>query len=278
MEIKPSPMSKHLPALFVILLSSSLGYFVYEHFQMKAVIDEYNEMESEYLYHQKTGRESLLHEMFNDIHDEIENEGKLTNKGLLDTLRYLRAGMDTVFEQETISDSLIDFWEMELEKIYNANLPDHIERDSLSFAGSAKEYQLTINRKWVLQSQFHAVLYLLNGRLGVGCSWGIYKAFLEIQEEEHKGDSTVFRLGISHNEGEKGLVTFWHYPNTEWKVTNGRIENEAKKVRCIIDNKQLEKGVQLSCNVLKIMGGYGIYKKTIRRINGLIDIQDDYNY
>ncbi|MEM6346132.1 MAG: hypothetical protein AAF927_19745 [Bacteroidota bacterium] len=271
-------MSKHLPVLFVILLSSSLGYFVYEHFQMKAVIEEYNEMESEYLSLQKIGREGLLQEMFNDIHDEIENEGKLTNKGLLDTLRYLRAGMDTVFEQETVSDSLIDFWEWELEKIYNANLPDHIERDSLSFAGSVKEYQLVVNRKWALQSQFHTVLYLLNGRLGVGCRWGLHKTFLEIQEKEQKGDSTVFRLGISHNEREKGLVTYWHYPNTEWKVTKGRIENEAYNVRCIIDNEQLKKGVQLSCKVRKITGGYELYKKTIRRINGLIDIQDDYNY
>lgn len=270
-------MSKHLPTLFVILLSSSLGYFIYQHLQMQAVIAEYDEMKGEYLYQQKVERERLIHEMLNDIDEEISDAGKHVNEGLIDTLRYLRAGMDTIFEQEIISDSLIDFWELELEKIYNANLPDYIEPDTLDFQSSAKEYQLVINRKWMLQTQFHMVLYLLNGRLGVGCRWGLYKALLEIQEQEDRGDSTVFRLGISHNGRAEGLVTYWYYPDTEWKIDKGRVINEAKKVHCKVDNEQLKEGVKLSYKVRRITGGYEIYHKNIQRVDGNIVVQNDYS-
>ncbi|MEL7533592.1 MAG: hypothetical protein AAFN10_19920, partial [Bacteroidota bacterium] len=103
-------MSKHLPALFVILLSSSLVYFVYQHFQMQAVIAEYQSFEEDFVNNREDQLRDLELVMLADIEDEIGDMNKLTNAGMMDTIKQLRAEMNALMKQESISNEELRCW------------------------------------------------------------------------------------------------------------------------------------------------------------------------
>lgn len=122
---------RQFPALFVALLSGALALLLLAYWQLyrqHAQLEATNqvllqELDNEVTFRTKSN-EYLLQEMHWEVRDEIENMGKRTNEGLLDTLPILHertlAMMDSALTRQDW-----DQWAGELSNIWDKHqLPD----------------------------------------------------------------------------------------------------------------------------------------------------------
>ncbi len=165
---------RQFPALFVALLSGAMALLLLaywqlyrQHAQLKATNQVLLEELDQEVAFRQVSNEYLLQEMHWEVRDEIENTGKRTNEGLLDTLPILHertlAMMDSALTRQDW-----DQWATKLGAIYNdVIVPDR--RLEKPFLGPLPE-ESSVQKLHLLRWE-EEVLKLLNLRLGVGCSW-----------------------------------------------------------------------------------------------------------
>jgi hypothetical protein len=260
-------MYKNIIILILLLVSAVLAWLV---FTQKKKPQKEDEMISYYLgFHHKEILETAEYIVL-EVEDEIANEGKMENEGLIDTVEsilqdhneMLRSG--TLTEQDAINNSnrLSLFWNFQLKPFHN--LEDYAFPET-----NWKEYEDGGTRAWRLMQLELQLLNLINGKVGVRGFWvPKFSPVLHYMFEDtvflYAQDTMRVQLSRSWpdpNENNRDVYLDLKYPDqSEWEVSKGWVSREnGYRYWNFLQDSIPENGVfqaTLSGKMWKATGGY----------------------
>ena len=172
-------MRTYLPTLFVILLSVFAAVMSVQSWQVRSENTQLAAQQQSLLADisiqvsfRKQVNDDLLGAMLEEIEEEIQNENKLTNQGLADTIQAVHERLESLLEEPSLNQAQLDAFGDFLREIYAFN---HIDQESLGLLTLSEPFPpFLAQQRLILLEWEQTLLESLNMRLGMIYFYGSY--------------------------------------------------------------------------------------------------------
>lgn len=213
----------------LILISGILGWSLFQQHTLsienKIILSIFQDHNS----NQRERNKFYAERMDREIEDKVKNEGDLRNQGLADTIKSILKRTDEVLKLKNIRHEDCSEYQRWVGNMYNSQLkgtPEYLSQRIIDSIPGTKNQVILKNSilKWEEQ-----LLFLLNGRLGVGSfahpRFGIASFSTKTLIEE--GDTLKIKLMLAESLANRtyyGYYSYLHHP--KYQSTSGIITQE----------------------------------------------------